>query len=110
MKPQKAIDAMNDIINSDPETMRRIPRHWKLAANEAIKALRKAEPKAPVYEESARYDIERQSDIIAEVWTCGTCGSFIDYYYGNEKDNPPVEYCPSCGQAIDWSEARKEDE
>ena len=61
----------------------------------AIQALEKQIPKKPDIEgdgyDSARY-------LVYDTWICPTCG--ISY----EIDYDEYDYCPACGQAIDWSD------
>lgn len=66
--------------------------------SEDIKALRelceKATPKKPSYEGDGYSD----GHIVLDTWICPCCGK--DY----EVDYEEYDYCPNCGQAIDWSQ------
>lgn len=69
------------------------------AFNMAISALDKQIPKKP--------DIEGDGygpdgNLVYDTWICPTCG--ISY----EIDYDDYDYCPACGQAIDWSEANED--
>lgn len=69
------------------------------ALNMGIKALEKQIPKKP--------DIEGDGygpdgNLVYDTWICPTCG--VSY----EIDYDDYDYCPACGQAIDWSEANED--
>lgn len=67
----------------------------KEALDMAIKELEKQIPKKPVYEGDG-YDLE--GNIIFDEWLCPCCGTRY------EVDYDEYDFCPNCGQAIDWSE------
>lgn len=65
-------------------------------ANEmAIEALEKQIPKKPDIEGDG-YDPD--GNLVYDTWICPACG--VSY----EIDYDEYDYCPSCGQAIDWSD------
>lgn len=67
----------------------------KEALDMAIKALEKQIPKILAYEGDG-YDPE--GNIIFDEWLCPCCGTRY------EVDYDEYDFCPNCGQAIDWSE------
>ena len=58
----------------------------------AIEALEKQIPKSPDYEDDGYAD----GELIYDIWICPNCGRYYDV------DFDDYEYCPLCGQAIDW--------
>ena len=65
------------------------------AIDAAIEALKKQMPKEPTYEGDG-YD--PQGTFIWDEWLCPNCGSRY------EVDYDKYDYCPNCGQALDWSD------
>lgn len=55
----------------------------------------KAAPKKPFYEADG-YD--ENGELIYDTWICPNC----NHYY--EVDYDDYDYCPNCGQVIDWSD------
>lgn len=55
----------------------------------------KATPKKPFYEADG-YD--KNGELIYDTWICPNC----NHYY--EVDYDDYDYCPNCGQPIDWSD------
>ncbi len=64
------------------------------AFNMAISALEKQIPKKPFYEGDGYAD----GKIVYDTWICPCC----DTRY--EVDYDEYDYCPECGQGIDWSD------
>lgn len=60
----------------------------------AIEALEKQIPQRPNLEADGYAD----GQLVYDTWICPHCG---EYY---EVDYDDYDYCPNCGQAIDWSE------
>ena len=60
----------------------------------AIKALEKQIPKKPDLEGDGYAD----GHLVYDTWICPCC----EKHY--EVDYDDYDYCPNCGQAIDWSE------
>lgn len=58
----------------------------------AIAAMKKQIPKKPTYEADGYAD----GELVYDIRVCPNCGKHfeVDYY----------DFCPDCGQAIDWSE------
>ena len=69
--------------------------HFKFEQWKTIKELvDKATPKKPEYEGDGYY----KGEIIYDTWICPSCGERY------EVDYHDYEYCPKCGQHIDWGE------
>lgn len=65
-------------------------------ANEmAIRALEKQIPKKPTYEGDG---YAPDGTLIYDTWICSCC----DKRY--EVDYDDYDYCPNCGQKLDWSD------
>ena len=65
------------------------------ALNLAISALEKQIPKKPDLEGDGYDD---NGELIYDTWICPCCGKYYELYYEE------YEFCPQCGQAIDWTE------
>lgn len=61
----------------------------------AIEALEKQLPKKPDFEGEG---CDQEGNLIYDTWICPNC----EEYY--EVDYDDYDYCPNCGQRIDWSE------
>ena len=59
-----------------------------------IKALEKQIPKKPDFEADGYSD----GQLVYDTWICPNC----EKHY--EVDYDDYEYCPDCGQSIDWSD------
>lgn len=59
----------------------------------AIEALEKQIPQSPTYEGDGYAD----GMLVYDTWICPRCG----HHY--EVDYDDYDYCPNCGQRIDWS-------
>lgn len=59
------------------------------------------EPKKPTYEGDG---YAPDGTFVYDTWECPNCG---EYY---EVDYDDYDYCPKCGQKIDWSEVKNERE
>lgn len=44
---------------------------------------------------------DSEGNIIYDIWDCPSCG------YSYEVDCDRYDYCPECGQAIDWSDQQE---
>lgn len=64
----------------------------------AISALKKQEPMKPYLEGDGYSD----GELVYDTWICQNCG---EHY---EVDYDDYEYCPKCGQHIDWSQEENE--
>lgn len=58
----------------------------------AIEALEKRIPNSPDYEGDGYAD----GELVYDTWICPSCGERYEVYYDD------YEYCPMCGQAVDW--------
>lgn len=67
-----------------------------LALDMAISAIEKQIPKKPAFEGDSYDD---GGNIIYDTWICPCCEDRYEVDY--ERHN----HCPTCGQAIDWSDA-----
>ena len=63
------------------------------AYNGLAEAFEKQVPKMPDYEGDGYAD----GVLVYDTWICPNCGKYYDV------DFDDYEYCPLCGQAIDWS-------
>lgn len=68
------------------------------ALNMAIQALEKQIPQSPDYEG----DGYSNGQLVYDTWVCPCCG----HHY--EVDYDDYEYCPKCGQHIDWRNENEE--
>lgn len=57
-------------------------------------AMEKQKPRKPDYEGDGYDD---KGELIYDTWICPNCGKKY------EVDYDEYDYCPKCGQAIDWS-------
>lgn len=63
---------------------------------ELVKTLiRKQIPRKPRLEGDGYWD----GELVMDTWECLNCGGKYDL----ECEADALDYCPSCGQAIDWS-------
>ncbi len=58
------------------------------------KLVDKATPRKPEYEADGYWN----GELVYDTWCCPNCKTRY------EVDYDEFEYCPSCGQALDWSE------
>ena len=63
--------------------------------NIVIEALDKQIPKKPTYEGDGFDD---EGNLIYDTWYCPNCN------HSYEVDYDEYDFCPRCGQAIDWSD------
>lgn len=72
-----------------------IPQKRAEAIDIAIKSLNKQIPKSPTYDGDG---YAPDGSFVWDEWLCPHCGSRF------EVDIDDYDYCPNCGQYIDWSE------
>ena len=89
MAPQEAINNLKKYENCLAFTSEEI-ESIKLA----IEALEKQIAKTPTLEGDGYWD----GELVLDTWFCPNC----DKNY--EVDYDDYDYCPNCGQKIDWSE------
>ena len=89
MTNQKAIKCLKPITEHDVYTS-----DFQEACKMAIKALEKHIPRKPDLEGDGYADWH----LVYDTWICPCC----EKHY--EVDYDDYDYCPNCGQAIDWSE------
>lgn len=73
------------------ETLDEIIKYYETA----IEALEKQLPKKPTYEGDG---YAPDGTFVYDTWECPNCGECY------EVDYDDYDYCPKCGQKIDWSE------
>ena len=108
MTPQRAIEILNGltfvkVLENNAHS--NIAYHGESACKKdnedfaaiqmAISALEYRIPKKPDYEGDG-YD--ENGNLIYDTWMCPNCGK----YY--EIDHDDYDFCPDCGQALDWSD------
>ena len=91
MNAQKALEIITNAIQTDNVTAEQ-----DMALAIAQKALEKQIPKKPAFEGDGYDD---GGNIIYDTWICPCCEDRYEVDY--ERHN----HCPTCGQAIDWSDA-----
>ena len=69
---------------------------YKQALELGVKALEKQIPKKPVYEGDGYSD----GHLVYDTWICPLCEKRY------EVDYDDYDYCPNCGQKIDWSDEK----
>ena len=69
---------------------------YKQALELGVKALEKQIPKKPVYEGDGYSD----GHLVYDTWICPLCEKRY------EADYDDYDYCPDCGQKIDWSDEK----
>ena len=82
----ESIEIINGRIEFWKQNYSDVASEYIEALEQAVEALLKQEPMKPTYDH--RY---------AEM-SCSVCGSLV----GSWEEQP--DYCPECGQAIDWRE------
>lgn len=63
----------------------------------AIKALKKQIPKQPYYSGDGYWN----GELVYDTWECPNCSKSY------EVDYDDFDYCPNCGQKIDWSKSNE---
>lgn len=82
-----------EILTLNDELKKKFP-NLKEVYEVAVKALEKQIPKKPNYEGDGYAD----GELVYDTWICPNC----EKHY--EVDYDDYDYCPNCGQALDWSE------
>lgn len=77
------------------KALEEIQQYRCIGTVEEFKALKeKAEPKKPTYEGDG---YAPDGSFVWDEWLCPNCGTRY------EVDYDKYDYCPNCGQAIDWT-------
>ena len=92
MTEQEAIKIFKDRLELT-DYRKQVPEYYK-AMELAVKALEKQIPKKPT---------EEQIDFEEFVCICPTCKYTCEYGFEDFRDRK-YEYCPMCGQKLDWGE------
>lgn len=91
MTPQESIEIITNAIQTDDMT----PEQDKALAI-IQKVTEKQMPKLVAFEGDGYDD---KGELIYDIAYCPNCNSRFDLGYDEETN-----YCPDCGQALDWSE------
>lgn len=90
-----AVVVLDSGFGTHPGESDLVYRNRKLYAELAIDALEKQIPKKPALEGDGYAD----GHLVYDTWICPKCEERY------EVDYDEYDYCPKCGQAIDWSVA-----
>ena len=71
---------------------------YKNSLRMAINALEKQIPKKPYIQQVEIEDYDR------DCMECPSCDSFLGYETDCKEEHYQDNYCPNCGQKLDWSE------
>ena len=93
MEIKKTIEILErkTTIPLDGESFETISKAFDIA----IEALEKQVPKKPTYDGDG---YAPDGTFVFDEWLCPNCNSRYEVDYDN------YDYCPNCGQKIDWSE------
>lgn len=90
MTPERAIEILNPEHREHYQSIEPVNEACRMG----MKALEKQIPKKPDYEGDG-YD--ENCELIYDTWICPNC----DNHY--EVDYDECDFCPNCGQALDWT-------
>ena len=94
-KSWESNDRKIDAFNLAIKALEEVQKYRELGTPEECKeALEKQTPKQPGLEGDGYAD----GHLVYDTWICPCCGKPY------EVDYEKYDYCPNCGQAIDWSE------
>lgn len=79
------------------------PMNYAIAFETAISALEKQIPKKPLLQDMH----DGYNGLLDHLYNCPICHEFI-CYATELRIEEKFAYCPSCGQAIDWSNESEE--
>lgn len=98
---QEALDFVQEILNAREKN---VMNH--LAANRVIDhQLRELVNRATKVKPEYRSDsVEENGEIIFDHWDCPNC------HHEYELDYEHYDFCPYCGQAIDWDNEEEDEE
>lgn len=103
-KVKEAIERMCKMRDAYNATLRSLPQKTRERSDYnnyvdaflvAIEALEKQLPEKPIFEGDG---FDELGDIVFDEWLCPLCNARY------EVDYQEYDYCPSCGQKLDWSE------
>ena len=103
-KVREAIERMCKMRDAYNATLRSLPQKTRERSDYnnyvdaflvAIEALEKQLPEKPIFEGDG---FDELGDIVFDEWLCPLCNARY------EVDYQEYDYCPSCGQKLDWSE------
>lgn len=98
MTESEAIEWIKELKNSEEMQDFYYAESFIEACDMAIQALEKQIPQSPDYEG----DGYSNGQLVYDTWVCPCCG----HHY--EVDYDDYEYCPKCGQHIDWRNENEE--
>ena len=83
---------------TDSEAVKKLHRYaYREEILIAIQALGKQIPKKPIYEGDG---YAPDGSFVFDIWICPSCCKRY------EVDYDDYDYCPNCGQKIDWSDKK----
>ena len=91
MKTEEAIKELNSIVFDAKFAISEYGCKTKIVFDMAVEALEKQIPKKPYIEE---HDY-------GNAYVCTICETFI-HYVDDDDEHLRFDYCPSCGQKIEW--------
>ncbi len=103
-KVREAIERIHKMRDAYNATLRSLPQKTRERSDYnnyvdaflvAIEALEKQLPEKPIFEGDG---FDELGDIVFDEWLCPLCNARY------EVDYQEYDYCPSCGQKLDWSE------
>lgn len=74
---------------------------------ECLEARERQRAKKPYLYGGTRQGLDNDGNSISKeenCYECPTCDQFLGYEIDCKDENYQVDYCPYCGQAIDWSD------
>lgn len=82
-----------DMEDAAIEALEEVQQYRQIGTvDECRKAKEKQTPQSPTYEGDGYWN----GQLIYDTWVCPCCGQTYEVDYDN------YEYCPKCGQHIDW--------
>lgn len=89
------VEDLKALSSMEIEEWKKLKQYRKLGTVEELRKEREKQvPKKPNFEGDGYDD---KGDMIYDTWICPCCNK------NYELDYDEYDYCPSCGQAIDWS-------
>lgn len=97
MTSDEAREAIEVLEVAEAEVEWNYPLDYAINIDLAIEALKKEVSKKPYLQQD-----EQGNDCLE----CPNCDSFIGYSYDCKDEHYQINYCPYCGQRIDWEEEK----